>query len=62
MGASGASFIRVLVPFLRAPPSGSNQFPKPPPLISSQLGLGAQKMNLGRGTNLQSVADAIKRK
>ena len=44
-----ASFIKVLIPFMRAPPSWPNHLPKTPPLNTIALGVRFQYMNF-RGT------------
>ena len=53
---SGVSFIRALIPFMRAPPSWPNCLPKAHLPIPSEL----QRMNLGEGdTNIESIAFSL---
>lgn len=44
---SGTSFVRELIPFMRAPPLGPNHLPKTSPPNTSMLGMKFQHMNLG---------------
>ena len=48
-GSSGVSFIRAVMPFMRALPSGPNISQRPHLLILSHWALGFQHMNLGGG-------------
>ena len=43
---SGASFIRALIPFMRAPPLRPNHLPKAPRPTTITLGIRFQSMNL----------------
>ena len=46
-GLSGPSFVRALIPFIRAPPSPPNHLPKAPLLDSSTLEITLQHMRFG---------------
>ena len=48
---SGAFFIRVIIPFIKAPHSWFNHLPKAPPPSTITLGIRFQHMNLG-GCNI----------
>ena len=53
-----SSLIRVLIPFLRAPPSRSNHLPKAQPSNTPTLEIGFQHMNWGRESiDIQSIAN-----
>lgn len=51
---SGASLMRALIPFLRAPLSASHHLPKASPLNTLVWGVRVQTVNLG-DANIQSV-------
>lgn len=61
---SGVSFVRPLMPFMKAPTSWSYHHPKAPPPTTITLGIEFQCMNFeGRGayTNIQSTASLLSR-
>ena len=49
---SGVSFIRALIPSMRAPPSRPNHLPKAPPPNTTTLGTRFQHLNLGEHKHL----------
>ena len=55
---SGASFIRALIPFMRAAPSWFKHLPKAPPTNTVIFGSWESNVNsgVGEGTNLQILA------
>ena len=56
---SGASFIRALIPFMRAPPSWPNHLPKSPPSITIILRVGVSAQEFWLDAQLQTTAPFI---
>ena len=54
---SGASFIRELIPFMRAPSSLPNRLPKAPHPNTITLGIRFQHMNWAGNIDIQSIAE-----
>ena len=52
----GPLFIRALIPFMRAPPSCPNHFPKAPPTHITTLGIRISTYEFGEAGNIQSIA------
>ena len=52
----GVSFIRTLIPFMRAPPSWPKHLPKASPPSTITLGISISTYEFGGDTNVQTIA------
>lgn len=56
-GLSGAFFLRALISFMKAPPSGPNHLPVAPPPNTLTLGDTMSTSEFGGNTNVHCIAD-----